>query len=221
MPVAARFALLRTGRNNRDPKPQPRGIRCRSIGRVAPDGQAAFNVALRTLTLEIGRSDRPGSGSAPGSSADSEPGDEWREDVAKGAFVEGQRRFDLIETMAFDPFAGIAELDRHLNRMKRSADALGFAFDRHMARNELQAATFRAGPSLVRLLLSRSGAMAIELRELPQRADRTGRSGGRAAAGRRRRFPAGPQDQRPRLPRRKRAPPPARSRWCIATKPAS
>jgi para-aminobenzoate synthetase/4-amino-4-deoxychorismate lyase len=81
--------------------------------------------------------------------------------------VESQRRFDLIETMAFDPHSGIADLDRHLDRMRRSAEALDFAFDRHMARNELQAATFRAEISLVRLLLSRSGAMAIELRALP------------------------------------------------------
>jgi para-aminobenzoate synthetase/4-amino-4-deoxychorismate lyase len=78
-----------------------------------------------------------------------------------------QRRFDLIETMRFDPHEGIADLDRHLARMKASAAALDFAFDRHAARNELQAATFRAGPSRVRLRLSRSGAMAIELRALP------------------------------------------------------
>ena len=77
------------------------------------------------------------------------------------------RCFDLIETMAFDPHGGIARLDRHLERLLRSAEALGFAFDRHEARNELQAATFRAGPSLVRLLLSRSGALAIEMRPLP------------------------------------------------------
>jgi para-aminobenzoate synthetase/4-amino-4-deoxychorismate lyase len=51
--------------------------------------------------------------------------------------------------------------------MKASAAALDFAFDRHAARNELQAATFRAGPSRVRLRLSRSGAMAIELGTLP------------------------------------------------------
>ena len=65
------------------------------------------------------------------------------------------RRFDLIETMRFDPHEGIVELDRHLARMKRSADALGFAFDRHHARNELQAATFflREARKL-RLLLS-------------------------------------------------------------------
>jgi para-aminobenzoate synthetase / 4-amino-4-deoxychorismate lyase len=81
--------------------------------------------------------------------------------------VASGQRFDLIETMAFDPNEGVPELDRHLNRLKRSADALEFAFDRHLARNELQAATFRAGPSLVRMLLSPSGAMAIEVRPLP------------------------------------------------------
>jgi branched-subunit amino acid aminotransferase/4-amino-4-deoxychorismate lyase len=67
----------------------------------------------------------------------------------------------------FDPRTGIAELDRHLARLKRSADALDFAFDRHMARNDLQAATFRAEQCLVRLMLSRSGAIAIELRDPP------------------------------------------------------
>ena len=72
-------------------------------------------------------------------------------------------RFDLIEAMAFDPHGGIAELPRHLERIRRSAAALDFPFNHHDARNELQAATFRAGPSVVRLALSPSGAMAIEL----------------------------------------------------------
>jgi para-aminobenzoate synthetase/4-amino-4-deoxychorismate lyase len=67
--------------------------------------------------------------------------------------------------MAFDPLDGIAELGRHLERMRSSAEALGFPFNHHEARNELQAATFRAGPSLVRLALSPTGAMAIDLRD--------------------------------------------------------
>jgi para-aminobenzoate synthetase/4-amino-4-deoxychorismate lyase len=56
--------------------------------------------------------------------------------------------------------------------MKRSADALGFPFDRHDARNELQAATFplRSARKL-RLLLSRSGAVAIEVRAMPEEAE--------------------------------------------------
>lgn len=147
---------------------EQRGPYTGSIGRLAPDGGAAFNVAIRTLVLADGASvARLGLGS--GIVADSVAADEWRECLAKGDFVATARRFDLIETMRFDPQEGIAELDRHLARMKRSAEALGFAFDRHHARNELQAATFflREARKL-RLLLAPGGALAIEARPLPE-----------------------------------------------------
>lgn len=144
----------------------PRGPYCGAIGRLAPDGDAAFNVAIRTLVLKAGeRMARLGLGSAI--VADSDSGDEWRECLAKGKFVATARSFDLIETMRFDPVDGVADLDRHLARMKASAEALDFRFDRHEARNDLQAATFRAGPSRIRLALSRRGCMAIELTPLP------------------------------------------------------
>lgn len=77
-----------------------------------------------------------------------------------------QGNYDLLETMAFDPEEGIPLLDFHLARMKESAQVLGFAFDRHGARNELQAATFRLrSKSRVRMLASRKGSVAIEVRE--------------------------------------------------------
>ena len=80
------------------------------------------------------------------------------------SLIDGQ--YDLLETMAFDPHEGIRLLDLHLARMKASADVLGFAFDRHDVRNELQAATFRLRErSRVRLLVSRGGALAIEVRD--------------------------------------------------------
>ena len=67
--------------------------------------------------------------------------------------------------MRFDPEEGITNLDEHLDRLKSEADAHGFKFDRHAARNELQAATFgKRRPSTARLLLSPTGAMAIEIR---------------------------------------------------------
>jgi len=75
-------------------------------------------------------------------------------------------RFDLLETMAFDPVEGIRLLELHLERLKSSATALDFAVDRHDARNELQAATFRLRErSRLRLLVSRRGSVAIEVRE--------------------------------------------------------
>lgn len=77
-----------------------------------------------------------------------------------------ESRFDLVETMAFDPVEGVRLLEYHLARMSRSADELGFAFDRHAARNELQAATFRLRTHRrLRLLLSPLGSMAIEIRQ--------------------------------------------------------
>ena len=76
--------------------------------------------------------------------------------------------FDLIETMRFDPLEGLIDLERHLSRMRNSAAELGFAFDRHAVRNELQAATFRlTEPRRVRLLCSSRGAVATEARPLP------------------------------------------------------
>ncbi|HEY1606970.1 MAG TPA: aminodeoxychorismate synthase component I [Allosphingosinicella sp.] len=148
-----------------------RGPYTGAIGRLAPDGEAAFNVAIRTLVLRAGESvARLGLGS--GIVADSVPADEWRECLAKGEFVETGRPFDLIETMRFDPSEGMVALERHLARMKASAEALDFRFDRHHARNELQAATFGLkGPRTLRLRLSRTGAIAVETRPLPAAPD--------------------------------------------------
>jgi para-aminobenzoate synthetase/4-amino-4-deoxychorismate lyase len=145
----------------------PRGVYTGSIGRVAPDGEAAFNVAIRTLTLAAGaRVAAMGLGS--GLVADSVAGDEWRECGAKGEFVASARSFDLLETMRFDPEEGLIALERHLGRIKASADALGFAFDRHHTRNELQAASFTLRePRKLRLRLSPTGTLAIETRALP------------------------------------------------------
>ena len=75
---------------------------------------------------------------------------------------------DLIETMAFDPAKGIALIEFHLERLKQSAQSLGFAFDRHAARNAIQALCFDLeAPAKVRLLLARSGAIALETAAMP------------------------------------------------------
>ena len=140
----------------------PRGVYTGGIGRLDADGDAAFNVAIRTLTIAEGRAVM---GLGSGIVADSQGEAEWAECLAKGAFVTaGRRAADLIETMFFDPEDGIVLLERHLARLKNSAAQLGFRFDRHAARNELQAATFRLrAPAKVRLLLAPSGAFAVEL----------------------------------------------------------
>jgi para-aminobenzoate synthetase/4-amino-4-deoxychorismate lyase len=146
----------------------PRGPYTGAIGRFDATGGAMFNVAIRTLVIENG-ADHALLGAGGGIVADSRMGEEWDEAQTKTAFVgAGARRFDLIETMAFDPIEGLALLERHLARMKASATAFGFDFDRHAARNELQAATFRLREAKrIRLVLAPSGAVAIEVAAMP------------------------------------------------------
>jgi para-aminobenzoate synthetase/4-amino-4-deoxychorismate lyase len=151
-------------------EPEPRGAYTGSMGWIEPPGadgcgDAAFNVLIRTLEWPRGAGQaRLGLGS--GVVVDSKPRDEWAECRLKGVFVERERQsFDLIETMRFDPQEGILELGRHLDRLGASSDALDFRFDRHAARNELQAATFgRKERAMVRLLLSQTGSMAIQVK---------------------------------------------------------
>ena len=155
----------------------PRGPYCGAIGRIGADGDAAFNVAIRTLRLteiENGRG-KAVLGVGGAIVADSDPRTEWREALLKGAFARASSpdhraaQFDLIETMRFTPDDGIPMLEAHLERMKASAAELGFAFDRHEARNQLHALCFVIEkPSRVRLLASRSGAIALEALDMPQ-----------------------------------------------------
>lgn len=156
----------------------PRGLYTGSIGFIEAGGDAAFNVAIRTLVFppqESASSPLPAApikatlGLGSGIVADSEAASEWRECLAKGGFVTAAAGgFDLIETMRFDPVEGVLRLDGHFARLKASADRFGFRFDRHGARNSLQAATFRLKQAArIRLRLSPAGALAIEVTPLP------------------------------------------------------
>ena len=148
-----------------------RGPYCGGIGRINADGDAAFNVAIRTIRLTPGENQRHKAVLGVGGAivADSDGMEEWRECLVKGAFVRGAAGgHDLIETMRFDPMAGTPLLEMHLERMKASAAELGFAFDRHETRNRIQALCFELEEAAkLRLVLSRSGAVTLEAHPLP------------------------------------------------------
>jgi para-aminobenzoate synthetase / 4-amino-4-deoxychorismate lyase len=152
-----------------------RGPYCGAIGRIDGNGDAAFNVAIRTIRLTPGENERHRAVLGVGGAivADSEGMAEWRECLVKGGFARGAAGgFDLIETMRFDPDEGVPRLERHLERLKASAAELGFAFDRHETRNRIQALCFELeGPAKLRLLLARSGAIALETSPLPEPAN--------------------------------------------------
>ncbi len=148
-----------------------RGPYCGAIGRIGPGGDAAFNVAIRTIRLTPGENERHHAVLGVGGAivADSEGMAEWREAQVKGGFARGAAGgFDLIETMRFEPDAGVPRLDLHLERLRASARELGFAFDRHEARNRIQALCFELdAPARLRLLLSRRGEIALESAAVP------------------------------------------------------
>ena len=74
---------------------------------------------------------------------------------------------DLIATMPFEPENGLGNVEAPLAQLKAEAEAGGFSFDRHAARNELQAATFRLRDAAeVRLAVAPSGGIAIEITPL-------------------------------------------------------
>ncbi len=153
-----------------------RGAYCGAIGRIGPDGAAAFNVAIRTLRLTPIENGQGSAVLGVGSAivADSDAMAERRECEVKAGFARAASpandapQCDLIETMAFDPENGIALLELHLERMKRSAAVLGHAFDRHAARNQIQALCFELeDPAKVRLRTARSGSTALEAGPMP------------------------------------------------------
>lgn len=157
-----------------------RGAYCGAIGMIRADGTAAFNVAIRTLRLtpieNASGSVVLGVGSAI--VADSKAMAERRECEVKAGFARASTRelgapqCDLIETMRFEPEQGVLYLERHLERMKRSAEALGHVFDRHAARNQIQALCFELdAPAKLRLLASRRGSIALETGPLPEPSD--------------------------------------------------
>jgi para-aminobenzoate synthetase/4-amino-4-deoxychorismate lyase len=140
-------------------EPQPRGAYCGSIGAVSANGDALFNVAIRTLALPVGSaSARLGLGS--GIVADSLAEAEWAECLAKSAFLHRRSPPDLIETLRAE-CGTLPDLALHLDRLAASAAHLGHRLDRDTVASALsEAAEGHSGR--VRLLLAPSGAFAIQ-----------------------------------------------------------
>lgn len=145
----------------------PRGLYCGAIGYVSPGPEAVFSVAIRTAVLDkAAGTGEIGVGSAV--TWDSETGAEYRECLAKSAFLQGgHRRFRLIESLLWDE-RGYRLLDRHLSRLSESAGYFGFRFDEARIRERLRESSLGfQGRLKVRLLLDREGGVALETSLLP------------------------------------------------------
>ncbi len=151
-----------------------RGVYCGAVGVVAPRGaefKARFNVAIRTVAI-----DRPSGdavyGVGGGITWDSTPAAEHDEVVAKAAILSSTPvAFQLLETMAGSPGGEVRNLEMHLGRLTRSAQYFDFHVELDQIRSAIQAALRSTEiPTRVRLLVSRGGAVSVEVGPMPSAA---------------------------------------------------
>ncbi len=149
-----------------------RGAYCGAIGFVAPGGDAAFNVAIRTVEIDLDRGEAiagVGGGVTWASSAEGE----YDEALAKAAFLlDPGAPFDLVETLLLDRGA-YPLLGRHLARLVGSARFFGYPLDRSEALSALsrEAAAHPSGRRRVRLLLAADGGVRAESSPSPSEPD--------------------------------------------------
>ncbi|MGM9491388.1 aminodeoxychorismate synthase component I [Ideonella sp. YS5] len=151
----------------------PRGLYCGAIGWLdkpglaSPVGDFCFSVAIRTLVL-----DAPACGLRPltlgigaGIVQDSRARDEFDECLLKARFLTGlDPGFGLFETLLVTPGGAVRHVQRHLERMGRSARVLGFTFDRVAAAAEISqrsARLVRGVAYRLRLELAHDGQLRV------------------------------------------------------------
>ncbi|KAF0185118.1 MAG: para-aminobenzoate synthetase / 4-amino-4-deoxychorismate lyase [Nitrospirae bacterium] len=151
----------------------PRGVYTGSIGYASPTGEMLFNVAIRTLVIDKGKSVL---GIGSGVVWDSDAGDEYRECLLKSEFLRNagaeSQEFKLVETLRYED--GFPLLSLHLDRLAASAHYFGFIFSRERVIAEIDTFAGHLGKDTrlrVRLMLSHDGSIVMEsaeLKELPQ-----------------------------------------------------
>ncbi len=141
---------------------EPRGVYCGAIGRFSPDGTALFNVAIRTTIIDRKGAGEMGIGS--GIVADSDGEKEYAECLLKMKFLtDPVRRFELIETMLYEPAKGIWLRGYHLARLAASAAYFGFAFDAKKVHDAIEGAIAKNSSERlrIRLLLDEDGGISV------------------------------------------------------------
>ncbi|KAB2939857.1 MAG: aminodeoxychorismate synthase component I [Hyphomicrobium sp.] len=147
---------------------EPRGVYCGAIGYISPKGRSLFNVAIRTAVIFRNADGEMGIGS--GVVFDSQGPKEYAECLLKMKFLtDPVKRFELIETLLFDPEqGGFTLLERHIARLATSARYFAFAYDEPAVRRALEAAVAGAtGRLRVRLLLAEGGEVTVTTTPLP------------------------------------------------------
>jgi para-aminobenzoate synthetase/4-amino-4-deoxychorismate lyase len=151
-------------------EPTPRQIYTGAIGWLAPNRQAQFNVAIRTVLINQQNRDME-YGVGGGIVWDSSPAKEKAECLSKTRILTPQpHAFDLIETLLWMPESGYYLLEEHLTRLSYSAEYFGFAYKAEAVQQALQVCTRTLSPKphKVRLVLQKTGQTHSTATPLPK-----------------------------------------------------
>ena len=141
----------------------PRGIYTGAIGFLSPNGDAVFNVPIRTVAVDAADGSAT-FGVGGGITWDSTPEGEYEEGRLKASFLTDQwAEFDLLETMALDD-GQYALLERHLGRARDSARYFGFRWDEAAVSRALDDSrkSHAVGRWRTRLIVDRNGNARVE-----------------------------------------------------------
>ncbi len=151
---------------------EPRQLYTGAIGFVHPNRQMQFNVAIRTVLVDLQASQLE-YGVGGGIVWDSDPNEEFEECLIKANILEPlDSSFELIETMRWSPDTGFLLLPLHLKRLRESSVYFGFNFDAERVLQSLQEleASLASETYRVRLSLRRDGNVCFEAIFLDQKA---------------------------------------------------
>jgi para-aminobenzoate synthetase/4-amino-4-deoxychorismate lyase len=156
----------------------PRKIYTGSIGYIAPNRKAKFNVAIRTALIDR-ETQTAEYGVGGGIVWDSTSADEYEEALLKArVLTESSPQFSLLETMLWTPDEGFFLRDKHIARLLDSAKYFDYPIVRRSgvppsylpkeiidsSLNEISS-QFNS-PQRVRLLLDRNGNLSHEAKPL-------------------------------------------------------
>ncbi|OGV41992.1 MAG: aminodeoxychorismate synthase, component I [Lentisphaerae bacterium GWF2_57_35] len=159
---------LRTMEIIRELEPFARGLYTGAIGFLKPGGDAIFNVAIRTITLDTQTGDAryPIGG---GITWDSTDEDEYQECLNKAAFLaQPPPEFELLESLLLENGAYFLA-EGHLARLKDSCTYFEFPFPEDEIRRRLEELRIAHadGSWKCRLLLNAQGAVRAEAAPAP------------------------------------------------------
>lgn len=136
-----------------------RGIYCGSIGYFSPTGDACFNVAIRTATVN---DDHITYGIGGGVTWDSTTAGEYEEALLKAKIVTDHRsNVELLESIGVRN-GQTKHMDLHIRRLHDSAMKLGIAFDENNIRYQItKEIEILSGESLYKLRVVLGSALTV------------------------------------------------------------